>query len=719
MPVSKSSHHKFISSSVAVEAAGKLPSSVKSELDCLPVVEQAASSASTSVSSVSLPCRQLTPADVCVSVSLKQESSELLSCRGCGRQTGLVTGCKVWREHCERDLLSGVEVKREPLSPTDDTSCLISSPRTDCQLSSSDCPLDSAVTSVCSQTTATELMVGSGNDEMTVADMQRDCDNLPAAAAAADVDNGVNVTMSQSLAVSSEASHLSVSSPAVSSPVCNSHRSSASASASVVGSTAASVHQELIRCRDSSGKTYYVPRGLLVRVQSSSTVNCTKSQAQRSLPSTCCDVSSLHSASVASATVLDSRVSSGKGDSSSPVCGVDVVIDKTDCRATEQQPSVTTTTPCGLSNPMTNSATLCHAVTTAALTTVTLPSSAQDRLALSCGGHTSVLTNTAVTSRHVHTAFLMSDKVRMASMPYSVLNNAVIKPRPLVPLSTVNSPVRSLPHITVLRSVSPVVMSAGRNKTPVNNVSTARLPTSSNPPMYLVVEGNNRVPSSNSRAIKEVVLVPGTKNATVQGIKMCSLQSASAAGVNGRCTKTLSAGSSQCDGLTKVSDNSVSSSLQSVCVTSLNRVCKSAQMLPHSGSQISLLRPQNVALSTVITKPSSVEPKMQMKRTSSSCPNVIATKIGNQTVIVDVGNLSSGGLAAIKPSVTTESCACSTKPKDLLMSKPACSQQDVTSLHGDVLLHSSAPRVHVASDLHNPSTAATDDTSRNCAPVIR
>jgi len=570
-------------------------------------------------------------------------------------------------------------------------------------------------------------MVGSGTDEMTVADMQRDCDNLPAAAAAAaaaadaaDVDSDVNVTMSQSLAVSSEASHLSVRSPAVSSPLCNSHRSSASASASVVGSTAASVHQELIRCRDSSGKTYYVPRGLLVRVQSSSTVNCTRSPAERSLPSTCCAVSSLHSASVASATVLGSRVSSGKGDSSSPVCGVDVVIDKTDCRATEQQPSVTTTTtPCGLSDPMTNSATLCHAVTTAAFTTVTLPSSAQGRLALSCGGHASVLTNTAVTSRHVHTACLMSDKVRMASMPYSVLNNAVIKPRPLVPLSTVNSPVRSLPHITVLRSVSPVVMSAGRNKTPVNNVLTARLPTSSNPPMYLVVEGNNRVPSSNSRAIKEVVLVPGTKNATAKGIKMCSLQSASAAGVNGRCTSTLSAGLSQCDGVTKVSDNSVSSSLQSVCVTSLNRVCKSAQV-PHSGGQISLLRPQNIALSTVLTKPSSVEPKMQMKRTSSSCSNVIATKIGNQTVIVDVGNLSSGGLAAIKPSVTTASSACSTKPKDLLMSsKPACSQQDVTSLHGDVLLHSSAPRVHIASDLHNPSTAATDDTSGNCAPVIR
>ena len=705
MPLSKPSHHDFCTS-------GKLSRAVKSPLDSLPVgqlkAEQAASSASASVSSVSLPY-EVEPANVHVSLSLKQESPELSSSQD--QLTGLVTGCESRREYCRRYLLHGIEVKQEPLSPamdtachtptTDvarhtpdtDTACLLSSAHGSRQLPSSDCGLGSATASVCTVSSPAVLMVGTSSDEVTA---KHNCDNLPAAIADADA----NVMWSQSLTVSSDASHLSVSSRTVASPVCNSHDSSASASG--VRSTTASVHQQLVKCRDSSGKTYYIPRGLLRYAQSSSAVNCTKSRTECLLPSTLCAISAPHGTSIASVTVSCSEVLSGKGENLSAVCDVDAKPVETYCHATEQQPTVTTATS-SLSDCVIYSTKLYNTVTTAASTT--RPSSAQGTLALSCNSHASMLTNAAVTSRH-----LMPDKVRMASVPY---NSAVIKPRPLVPLSCANSPARSLPHITVLPTVSPVVMSTSRNVTPVSNVTTAKLPASSSPPVYFVVEGNNRVMPGNSRAIKEVILVPGRKNASVKDVTMRNVRVALAAGVNGRCASTLSASLSQCDGVTKVADNIVSSSsLQSVVsVTSLNKISKPAQ-LSRSVGQISLLRPQNIALST---KSTSAEPKLHMKRTISSS-NVFATKIGNQTVIVELGSLSSGSSAAVKPSVTNVPSACSTKPKDVLVSKSACSQPDVSSLCGNVSPQSSAPRGHVAPDMYS---STTDDTTENCAPVVR
>jgi len=691
----------------------KLSQAVKCELDCLPVTqlkdEQAALS---TVSSVSLPCHVI-PTNMYVSISSQQESWELSSRQD--EQTGLVTDS----DCCGCDLLGGVNVKQEPPSPADsnsachrlspadstachsDTVCVTSSAHGDYQLSSSDGELASSIASVCSPTRETELTVGA--DEVMPADLKH-CDNsaAAAAAAAADVDDDVNTMMSQSLIASSDTSHSPVASLTVSSPVCS--------SASVARSTSASVQQELVRCRDSSGKTYYIPRGLLLRVRSPSEVNCTKSQTDCSLPSA---YRTPRSTTITAVTLSNTTVSSGKGDSLAFVR--DVIVKTADCHAVEQQPCVTTVA-CSLSDCVTNAATLCHAVTTAALTTTTLPLSAQGMLALSCSSHASVLNNAAMTSRNADKVCLTTVKARMASTPYSVVNNAVIKPRILVPLSIANSPARSLPHINVLPSVSPAMRSTNRNMMPANSIMTARTSTSSSPPMYLVVEGNNRVTTGNSRAVKEVVIVPGTKNSTVKGIRMSGVQASAAAGMNGKCASMLSAGLSRCDGeTTSVSCSSVSLLPQSaVCVASLNRNSKPAQT-SRSAGQISLLRPQHVALSPVITKPASSEPKIQTKRTSSSVSNVIATKIGNQTVIVDVGGLSCSSLPAVKPSVITVTSVCSAKPRDVLVSKPACSQQEVTSQCGNVW-QSFEPCVP---DTHNPSTVATDDTSENYTPVIR
>ena len=697
MPLSRSSRRDFCSS-LAANTAVKLSAAVKSEVDCLPVGCFTALSASSPVSSLSLPC-PVSP----LNVSSKQELP--------GHQTALVSTGDSWSEQLERDLLGGVDVKQEPLSPADDTArhshvddtaaaaghmtSLTPSAHGDCQPQSSGSGLlaPSAVTSVSSQTAAAESMA----DEVTVADVKRESDNSPTAAAAdaaAGDGDDVHVTTSLSLTVSSEASQLTVTSPTESS-----HQAT---SASLVMNTSASVRQELIKCRDSFGRTYYIPCRMLQQVRSSASVNCTKPLTECSLPATCCTMSAPpRSTSIASVTV-----SSHGGKSLSSVC--DVIAKPVIIVKTEQQPSLTTT-KFSFSDCVTNSSTSCHT-----MATVALPLSAQGTLSLSCSSHASVLTNTVTTSRPIHRVCLMT-KPRPS---HSMLNNALVKPRPLVPLSSVNSPTRSLPHITVLPSVSPVLMSTSHSVMPVSNIVTARLPTSSNPPMCLVIDGNNRVKSGNSRAVKEVVLVPGTNDATVKGIKMCNVPAASGAGVKGRCSGMLSASLSQRDGVMKVLDSSVLSPAQSVvCVTSLDRARRPAQP-PRSAGQISLLRPQNVALSMSTAKPSSAEPKTQPNRTSLSGSNVIA-KIGNQTVIVDVGNLSSSGLAAVKPSVTSVASVCSTKLKDTLVSQSACSEQAVSSLCGNVPLQSSAPHVHVAADMLSLSTPATDDVVKHCGSTIR
>jgi len=714
------SRHLDVCSPVAAEGARNLSGAVKSELDCVSVGQREAVQASLSaaVSSPSSPC-QVIPANVCTSISLKQEPRELINHQD--ERLGLVTGC-------ERGLLHGVEVKHEPLSPVacrghspaessttyhspslnSDTARLTSSACSDYQLSSTHGQL-TFVDSLCSHTASAGLMVGASADEVTAADTRRDCDSSAAVSAAADGEDDVNLMMSQSLTASSETSHLPVVSLTVLSSVCDSRCSSASP----VSSTASSLPQQLVMCRDSLGKTYSIPRRLLLRVLSSSVANCIKSPTDCSLPSA---YSAPRSASITSVTMSHARLSSGKGGSLLSVRDVNAKPDvtvKTIGPAVEQQSSLTTAA-CSLSGRVTNS----NTSTAAASTAVTLPLSARGTLAVSC--HSSMLTNAAVMSRHVHKVRLTSEKAQTASGPYSMVNNAVIKPRPLVPLSGVNSPARSLPHITVLPCVTRTVMSTNRNMTPASNSVAARMPPSSNQPVYLVLEGNNRVASANTRAVKEVVLVPGTKNSTVKGVKMCSVQAGPAAGgMNGRCTNMLTTGLSQCDGVTKVSVVSASSSLPSVvCVTSLNRNCKPAQT-SRSAGQISLLRPQHIASSTAISKPSLLEPKIQTKRTSLSSSNVIATKIGNQTVIVEVPDLSSSSLAAAKPSVTAVAPVCSTKPKDMLVSRTACSQQEVTSRCGNIQQQSSALRAPVTSDMDSPFIIAPDNTSENCTPVIR
>ena len=185
MPLSRSSRRDFCSS-LAANTAVKLSAAVKSEVDCLRVGCFTALSASSPVSSLSLPC-PVSP----LNVSSKQELP--------GHQTALVSTGDSWSEQLERDLLVGVDMKQEPLSPADDTArhshvddtaaaaghmtSLTPSAHGDCQPQSSGSGLlaPSAVTSVSSQTAAAESMA----DEVTVADVKRESDNSPTAAATA------------------------------------------------------------------------------------------------------------------------------------------------------------------------------------------------------------------------------------------------------------------------------------------------------------------------------------------------------------------------------------------------------------------------------------------------------------------------------------------------------------------------------------------------------
>ena len=619
------------------------------------------------------------------------------------------------------DKVTVVQVKQEPTSPVTSIMCHMStrpvstsmtchmstSPVTrmtchtsdsgECDLSSSSSDRASTVPSLTSLTTdaSAEMNVGTSSDEAEVK-----CHNAAAAAAAAAAAD-VNVMSLSSVANVNDALQSPVSTETVSSPISSSH----SLSPSVVRNRPVSLPQQLVRCRDSLGKTYYIPRSLL-QVQTSSAVSCTTSRTEHSLSSTYCLGSALHSTSTAPVTVSGSRTLAGKSHVLPSVGDVDAVLtSKSDGLITTSrnvctvrlQPDVAAAS---LSRSVINNTTLHYTVATAALTTVTVPSSAKCTSTLSCSSHTSVSDGRQV--RHI----CPRDQLRMGGMPYTVLNNVVIKPRPLVPLCSVNSPARSLPHITVLSSVSSL---SGQNTAPAGSVMRTQRPTchvstkltgSNNSPMYVVVGGNNKVVSVNSRGMMEVVLVPATKDTTRK--VACSVQSVRTPAMNGRCISS----SSQRD----VAVSCLPSSPQStVCLPSLNRISKPVQM-SRSSSQISALRPLNVGLSTVTTKSTSA----QLKRTSaSSSSNVFATKIGNQTVIVDMGNLSSSSWTAVKPLVTAVTCTSSMKPKDTLISKSASTQRDTATVCRNVLSQSSAPCVD------RPSTVAADEVAENCAAVIR
>ena len=628
--------------------------------------------------------------------------------------------------------------------------------------------LSASSTELASAVPVADLKVETCLDRVAVNTVNGHCDNLSAAAAAAAAAD-VNAVSSELQTCLSEASQLPVATQSVPSCVCDSHSLSTVASGTVMSAAASdtvlSVPQELVQYQDTFGKTYYIPRSLLQQVQSSSAVNCTESITDCPSLSNSCVLSAVHSTNRPPVTLSGSEVSVVEHDDVLPsLCDVDahtsaksVVSSKSDGHITTDindghittdvndghittdindghvttdindghittdinvcrelgQPSVTTS---AISSSY--SVTLSNSVSSAALVTVTVPSSVQCTLSLSCSSLSSTLTKAAPLSRQVHQICLISDKHRnQVQMP----SNAVIKPRPLVPFCSVNSPARSLPHITVVPSSS-AVLTASRNTTPVGSVVTtqtpmshtcAKLPVSSSSPVYLVVGGNTKVVSGSSRAVMEVVVVPRTKDIT--RTVMCSTQTVSAAALSGRCISTVSAGLSRCNKVVRaLSPRSV------ICVPSLHKVSKVSQT-SRSSSQFSVLRRPNSALSTAVTKPSSAEnathSRAPIKRTSSSSSlNVFATKIGNQTVIVDIGNLSSSNSAAAAAklsSVTTVACPSSMKSRDVPVSTSASLQQDSTSLCGNIVLQSSTPCMDSA------SSVITDDVFENCAPVIR
>ena len=690
-------------------------------------------------------------ADVYATVCVKQEPERSSQ----DEQTELTSsGESRGGNWCRADVLCGVQVKQEPSSPVAYNTSDVSD-TSESQLSSFSSELTCAVSSA----SDAELDVGTSADQVTVADVNCQCGKSPSsstAAAAADR----SMMSSELLACLSEASQSPVSTRTVSSPVCSHHSLSASASDAVVSSRVMPVSQELVKCRDSLGKTHYIPRSLLLQVPSSSAVNCTKSQTESSQPPTSVFLSprSINKPSVA---LSRSRMSTGKCDILSSVCETDadsstksVVTSKYNSHITPSTSLCTTpvqtnvTAAISVSCSVTNSTKLHCTVSTAALTTVTLRLSAHSTSSLQCrsystsstsvvsSSHSCLSTRVAPSSQQVYQVCLTSDKHRDTSVPYSVLNSAIIKPRPLVPLCGVNSPARSLPHIAVLPSISSVVTASRITtpyliaqrphmtaKLPVSSSSpdnsvirtqrphvTTKLPVSSSSPVYFVVGGNNKVTTGNSRAMMEVVLVPATKETTRKA--SCSTQRVTATELKSRCISigTSSAGLSRCNDVGRVSDCSLSSAQQSVvCLHSLTTVSQTS----HSSSSISLHRPQNVALSTVTTKPSLVDVRAQTKRSSSSNLNVFATKIGNKMVIVDIGNLSSISSASVKPSVTSAMCVFGEKTKDMLVSKSACSQQHMTSVCGNIMLQTSAACVD------RPSTVTADEVSQNSAPVIR
>ena len=746
-------------SDVSWSVAEKLSRAVKSECDGLNTEHTLSSDA------VSVRCTDssddLMSTGMGSTVRVKQEPG--LSCQD--QQTELAPSYEsqrgIWRRaECDDDVLYGVKVKQEPdtsntyhtpvtgecsmyhIPVTGEnepvTSSVYHTPVTgECNmyhtLVTGEGELSSLSTELASAVPDTDLKVETCANRMPLNGVNGHCDNLSATAAAAAAaaataaaaDDDVNATSSESLTCYSEASQLTVATDSVTSCVCDSHALSPADS-----DTLLSVPQELVRCRDTFGKTYYIPRSLLLQVQSSSAVSCTKSTTDCSSLSNCPVLSAAHSTSRMPVT-SGSRTSHGKHDDVSPcVCNVDtgtstksVVSSNTDGHITSDINDGHVTTDTNVCRVLVTataisssySVTLSNAVSSAAVITVTVPSSVESTSTLSCSSRSS-----APSTRQVHQVCLTSnkqrDQVRMASLPSSMLNNAVIKPRLLVPFFSVSSPARSLPHVTVLPTSSSV-LTTSCNTTPVCSVvrtpkpshTSAKLPASCNSPVYVVIGGNNKVVSGSSRAVMEVMLVPGTKDMT--STVMCSTQSVTAAVLKNRCISTVSAGLTRCNEVVRAA-----SAQSVVCVPSLYKVSKPAQS-SRSSSQISVLRPQNLPSSTTVTKPSSVELRAQIKRTpSSSSLNVFATKIGNQTVIVDVGNLSSSNsvaAAAKLPSVTAVTFPSSVKSKDVLVSMSTSTQQDTTSLSGNVVLQSSAPCVD------STSTVATDEVSENCAPVIR
>ena len=661
--------HSDFSLSVGTDTA------VKSECDGLDY-EQAVSSSSESVSWTS--SSQLRSVNSCSVVSIKQEPEWLSSYQ----QTDLLSSCGSqsgdWCRADGEDVVCGVELKQKPV-----TSSTYQKPvRRECELVSSSSQLASTVDWLNSQTTGTEWQVG----PMTVADVNRHFDKSSVTV------NEVNVMSSKSVTCTCETSQLPLSTQMIS-PLSNSQLLLSCASVTLDGNTAVLMSQELIRCRDSVGRTCYIPRSLLLPLHSSAALNSTASLSSRSLLSSYCVDSNTSltlsgsRTSAAKCDILPSLCDVATGPSTKPVITSVLNGDITTGREMCTEPIE----PSAVKVSVTDSTAL---PCTGALTTVTTSS-------LSCPSQSSMSTSTARSNQQM---ILASDKHRDQLRVTSVLDSAVIKPRLLVPVCSISSP-----HITVL----PIISTQSRTTAPVRGVlrtqrptcrltaklltssslptchMTTNLPTSSKSPLYFVMGGNNQVISaSSSNALMEVVLVPGMQKT------LCSMQTATTTAVNSRF-------------ITSSSPQSV------ICQPLLNRITKSVQM-SRSGSQVSLLRPQNTALSTMTSKPSSLQQQAHAKTISSSSNlNVFATKIGNQTVIVDIGSLSSSSAAPVKPSVTTVTFAASSvNPKDMKTSKSTSTAQHMTAACANVSAQSSA----LCTDC---PTVATDEVPITCTQVIR
>jgi len=663
-------------------AADELSKTVKSECDGLNNQQTAMSPSVTSSSISSL--AQSMSAEVCSAVSVKQEhlSPEY-------EQTELMTSS----ETCCQSAACEVNVKLKPTSPLSRRSV---TPTTyhmsdicEYQLASSASELPSTMPSASCVTTDTLLDV-----ERNTAAINGHRDHSPspaAAAAAAAAAADVNVMSAESLALVPRSP---VHPQTVSYPVCVSYSLPVAVSNTVVRKSLSLEPEELVKSQDSAVRTSCVRR----RQSKSSVTDVTDC----SMPSTCDILPSAalsHSVISADNCNILSSVSDIGGINS---LAKPVITSKSDSHITTDTAQVQ---PSAMAVSVTNSTSLlCPA-----LNSVTWPSSVHSTSTSSCNSHLS--TTETPTSEQVEVCMTSDnhrDQVQMAAV-----DNASLQQCPLVPSCNVNSPARSLPHITVFPSISSAVTSS-RNMASLNSVvriqkptshMTAKLATSSSSPVYLVVGGNNNVISSSSGAVMKLVLMPGTKSMTHKAVS--SMKPVTTAGVN-RCITTSSI-LSQCEKVDRLS----ASSQPIFCTSALNKISRPTQ-ISRTSSQVSLLRPQNVATSSQTTKPSSVELRAQTNRTSSNL-NVFATKIGKQTVIVDIGSLSLSNLTAGKPRDTTAVCASPVKTKDLIICKSASTQQDISSVCGDAAIVDSSP----APSANNRPPAATHQVSINCAPVIR
>jgi len=489
-------------------------------------------------------------------------------------------------------------------------------------------------------------------------------------------DGVVNIVPATLPCCTSEVASLPLNSAVVKLANCSSHSTSAS-----VSDVKTPPPLKLVKFGGSSGRA---PQAMMVPVQSSSAANFTES------PTNCA-----RSATSLVHPTKSALVTLGERDKLLTVCPVGgSTFASVNGYATPLPAVQPCVTAASLFDTPKSRTVLNSAAPTNSLLTVSLPSSVLNTSAVAHGG--SAKTRVVLSSQQCQQVRLISDKLRSAGV---LRSNTVIKPRPLVPLSSTNSPARSLPHITsVMPAVSSGLTPSQNTISPVNSVgrstlrTTSKQLTSSSTPTLYVVGGNSGGVSSDSSAVMEVVLVQVPRTAVQRVGCGVSVQGDERRPISSSAVVLPRSGVGALSNSIRVSSSSGSSQVSVLCSHSLFRVTKPNSM---SRSAVSLLRPQ--------TKSSMLEPRAKAPPTASNS-NFIATKIGNRTVIVDVGNLSTSSTVA-KSSVTAETS--SIQPKDMAVPKSEFTQLNTSSVCEDVSVQSSV------------SSAVTTELAESYTPVLR